>query len=645
MPPTSEYHLYLMSRQVRCPNCGGGHTLVNPGIQMVVCDYCQTTFYWDKDGTAKMGTKSILPDSDSRLYMGATGKILGKTFQVVGHVRYEHSSGAWDEWYMNIEGGKAAWVSEDERKLSLERALKIEQAPPPAQDLQLGYKIKLSGHVFTVRETGVAKCVGNEGQLPFTVLPEEQYPYADVATPDGKHFGTIEYDEDGEVHAFMGKPLTHEQVTLDAPKPDKQQDLSEHAKDIECPNCGAPLEQPKGRTSDTIVCPFCGSQNDLTGSEARVMGINPKGLKTGLLFKVGASATFNGIKYEVCGRMVYKDDEGYRSREYLMWNQDRGYLWLAEENGHWVLSKPTRQTLKPDPLVAGYMIKPKSKFGMGNTDFAFYEKTNEQLVYVDGALPWLASVGDRFTCTTLVAPPRQYEIETDGSEVEYFLGKYMTPQEVFDAFGEKRTPPQPNGVFPCQPFTRGPTANALLKVGLVFAAINLLLLAYSYFISEPDLIFSGAFDDDAYLKETISEPFSITEGGVMDLKLHAPVSNNWLALDFALVDSNDKVQAEAGSEVSYYYGYEGGESWTEGSQTTEAFFKAPPPGTYRLILKGEAGTTRPPRIQVKLYQGAILSRYFLIIFIFTALAPLFEITRQKIFESRRWAPVTEDDDD
>ena len=75
---------------------------------MVVCDYCQTTVYWDADNVARMGAQSVLPDADTRLYMGATGTILGKRYEVAGHVRYEHYRGGWDEWYLSIEGGKAA---------------------------------------------------------------------------------------------------------------------------------------------------------------------------------------------------------------------------------------------------------------------------------------------------------------------------------------------------------------------------------------------------------------------------------------------------------------------------------------------------------------------------------------------------------
>ena len=41
----------------------------------------------------------------------------------------------------------------------------------------------------------------------------------------------------------------------------------------------------------------------------------------------------------------------------------------------------------------------------------------------------------------------------------------------------------------------------------------------------------------------------------------------------------------------------------------------------------------------------MLSRYFLAAFLLAFCFPLFELLRQGVFEKRRWAPVTEDDDD
>ena len=127
----------------------------------------------------------------------------------------------------------------------------------------------------------------------------------------------------------------------------------------------------------------------------------------------------------------------------------------------------------------------------------------------------------------------------------------------------------------------------------------------------------------------------------------------------AIVDDKDQVIAESGGEVAYYSGVEGGERWSEGSQEENVFFKAPGKGTYRLLLNGSNGAqqgarptkgglspgdNRGPTVTVDLYQGEILSRYFLFTFGAAILLPLFIMMRRRLFEQRRWAPVLEDDD-
>lgn len=610
---------------------------------MVICDYCQTTVYWDADNVARMGAQSVLPDADTRLYMGATGTILGKRYEVAGHVRYEHYRGGWDEWYLSIEGGKAAWVSEDERNLTLERKLKPSAPLPPREQLTPGMRLELSGHQFTVREIGRAKCVGGEGQLPFAVLPDEEYPYLDIASQDGQQFGTIEYDEEGAIHAYLGRPLEHQQLTLDAPKPERETDVSDQAQDVDCPHCGAPLEPPRNRQVETLVCEYCGAQNDLTGAKARVMGVNPEGEKPDFTFEIGQAGQFEGARYEVCGRLVHRDDEGYVSHEYLLWNPERGYLWLGEEDGHYQLTKPTRQRPEPDPLSAGPLLKPKSPIKVGDQQFEFYEACDERVVYVDGALPWLASVSDQFGNALMVAPPRLYEMEYEGGEVEYFQGRYLSAAEVWQAFGMSGEPPLPKGVHPAQPYRLGETARTLMIVGGIFALINLGLLIWSYLQPSRELIFETSFGNAIYAQEATSHRFQVGEDDLMAMEVHAPVRNGWVYLESAFIDSNDKVRAEVGAEVSYY----SGPDWSEGSRTETVEIQAPPPGTYRMIAKGSRGDNPngSSQVAVKLYQGGMLSRYYLILAIVLALFPAYAFARQHLFESRRWSPVIEDEDD
>ena len=89
-----------------------------------------------------------------------------------------------------------------------------------------------------------------------------------------------------------------------------------------------------------------------------------------------------------------------------------------------------------------------------------------------------------------------------------------------------------------------------------------------------------------------------------------------------------------GDEVSYYYGREGGESWSEGSRSKSRYLKAPPAGSYQLLAEVEGDRSVPVRIH--LTAGDRLTRYPLILAALMALIPVFTFMRWRNFERDRW---------
>ncbi|MCK5799075.1 MAG: hypothetical protein KAI47_17905, partial [Deltaproteobacteria bacterium] len=93
-------------------------------------------------------------------------------------------------------------------------------------------------------------------------------------------------------------------------------------------------------------------------------------------------------------------------------------------------------------------------------------------------------------------------------------------------------------------------------------------------------------------------------------------------------------------------------SWSEGNKKKTAYFRGPPAGTYKLLVKANGGRWPSTRlgakgenIVVRVYSGIVRTRYFLISFIVILLISLFLWRRGSSFERRRWASVMEDDDD
>ncbi|MCP4403033.1 MAG: DUF4178 domain-containing protein [bacterium] len=201
------------AQEIQCPSCGAGHTILNPGVITVVCDYCGNAVYWDQEKIADAGKQSILPEGFSRLYRGAGGSLFGKRFVVSGRVRYSFGKGFWDEWFLDFENGESGWLSEDNHEFAYEKSFPEPNAPP-ISSLSPGAKLTVHKKQFAIEEVGEAECLGVEGDLPLQLQSGEKYAFADGSTPDGNYTLGIEYDSDPPT-VFLGRWVKNVSLKLD----------------------------------------------------------------------------------------------------------------------------------------------------------------------------------------------------------------------------------------------------------------------------------------------------------------------------------------------------------------------------------------------------------------------------------------------
>lgn len=120
------------------------------------------------------------------------------------------------------------------------------------------------------------------------------------------------------------------------------------------------------------------------------------------------------------------------------------------------------------------------------------------------------------------------------------------------------------------------------------------------------MVFSEQFLKEELTTEVYSEPFKIpTDDNVIKITAYCALDNAWMDFQFALVQDNETVCHVDGMDISYYHGYEGGESWSEGSRKSSAYFKVPKAGNYRLLThavsaRGNAMTARKAEHDVKI---------------------------------------------
>jgi hypothetical protein len=75
------------------------------------------------------------------------------------------------------------------------------------------------------------------------------------------------------------------------------------------------------------------------------------------------------------------------------------------------------------------------------------------------------------------------------------------------------------------------------------------------------------------------------------------LDNNWIGLDLMLVNKATGQAWPVTRELAYYYGRDGGESWSEGSRSDEVVFLDIPPGTYYLTVDPDLAPEKPVPVQ------------------------------------------------
>jgi hypothetical protein len=615
----------------------------------VVCEFCSSTLYREGE-VLTAGKKSIVGEPRSNLAVGARGRVGGLELEILGRVRFDHGTGQWDEWYAVDTGGRDHWIVEDERSYALERpggevdlVLDADGAPV------LGAIVRHMGKDFQVDELGSATCVGGEGVLPRHIEPGETYRFVDLTAVNDDAILAIELGEPGEPpQVYVGRAVPASEVLF----PPRQAPMAGdpdagprvEAKSVQCGQCGSGFDlSAQGDPALTATCTSCGAILQLDEGAARVVGSNNQDVV--FPFAVGDRAELLDGDYEVVGRMLYAESDGSRTREYLLWSASAGYLWLEEYDGHY---KAVRPTQKGPALSTLRGAMERQKVDCGGHTYQLYEWGLSNLVYVDGALPWLANTGDGQEYFDLVDPPLCYSVEiTAGKEMERFEGTWIDSREVYAAFGKESRWQSPFGVGSAQPNPVGPTSRLASKLFFAFGLLNLFMACGT--MGGGDVLSSASLGPGDFAPgpdggggSWTSEPFRIpADANIMGLHVGTNLSNNWASVSAAILPvGSDEPIGVLTKDLEYYSGHDSEGSWSEGSRKGSRFAVAPPAGEYRIEVEVEASAS--VRLTVQVTARDRLTRWPLLVGIMMCLPGFLIFLRRMSFENRRWG-VGEDD--
>jgi len=176
----------------------------------------------------------------------------------------------------------------------------------------------------------------------------------------------------------------------------------------------------------------------------------------------------------------------------------------------------------------------------------------------------------------------------------------------------------------------------------VFLILLLSLAVGVYWMESDEQVFEQMFEFNTNAKGEASFVTNVFQlkGRTADVELttKANVDNNWIYLNFALIDQDTGHAYNFGREISYYHGYDSDGSWTEGSTSNTVTVPSVPAGNYYLRIEPESDSDHGLiRYSVTVNRDVPQASFFGIA-VLALLIPAGLITWRSLnFEHLRWA--------
>lgn len=654
-----------MSVRVQCPSCGGPVVFAVGSSMVAVCSYCRSAVARSDRSVEDIGKVAALVDTGAILKVGLVGTYEGQTFRLTGRTQLGHAAGGvWDEWYAAFDGNRWGWLSEAQGHFYLlfEEAAEDESLPD-FDELDPGDEVDLDEIPVrtVVAEVGTATVKGAEGELPFRIVPNSTYSYADLSTADDG-FATLDYSQ-APPALYVGREVTLDDLGIPKDvRPKQAFELREvKAKKIACPNCGGPLELRAPDRTERVGCPYCGSMLDATRGELTLLNALQEPPFQPLI-PLGSTGKFGDDERMAIGavqRSVTVEGVDYFWYEYLLYHPRDGFEWLVCSDNHW-----TR--VKGVPVAAVDDLGGTAKYA--GRKFKRFQSGIATVRAVLGECYWKVSVGDRSGTVDFIAPPQmlscEYSRTPDSKEVNWSVGSYLTPSEVRKAFDLESALPSPKGVAPNQVFPY----KSIYKLSVWFiAALVVLGIVLTIAIpsrkvyettfqlrnSDPSLASTPGAIAPAADKTQIffTEPFDLKANRNVRVTVRCPEMSGWVAVEGDLVQKSNGLIQPFFVPLTYYKGVEDGEEWTEGSTEGSTYLSAQPAGQYsiRVEVEKELAATAGP-LSVRVDQGSSSGLGWFCSLGTLGIVPFFVCIYHFFFHSSRWsnssiAPYFLDDDE
>jgi hypothetical protein len=630
-----------------CPGCGAPIAFRWSSSIQTTCEQCHAILIRTDVNLAKVGVVSDLPPDSSPIQIGTEGRFGNHSFTVAGRIIYDYPEGSWNEWHIVMNDGASAWLSDAQAEYALTFVNPGTELPKAAA-VHVGASFTWNHVEYQAATITHAHYRGVQGELPFEYWDKSECTFIDLRSATAE-FATLDYSDDapqlylGKIVDFEALQLTNlRDLALESSMPGMSGQPKPGVQSMLCPNCGAPLTVRSGSRAVTVVCEFCSSLLDSTSSQLKLIERFKAAQKVDPLIPLGSRGKWRGVVYDVIGfqrRATQIEGCTYYWREYVLFNPYKGFRYFTEFDGHWNDATAVSGMPQTGNRQAKYLGKTYRYFQecIGKTDFVL------------GEFPWRVTMGDSCDVIDYIAPPFVLSSETSNQETTWTLSEYVRGAEIWRAFNLEGAPPETHGVFENQPDSAGGTASSIWLWFMGMAAIWLVMLIWNMSTARRDQVFShdysfqpAATAEPGFEASFVTPSFRLTgRTSAVRVNTQADLSNQWIYLNYTLINQDTGQAYDFGREVSYYYGVDSDGSWTEGSGSDSVTLPSIPSGNYYLRVEPESDASfKPIHYAVTVIRDVPTGGPYAAVF-FLLLLPALALGYHAFhFEQQRWAEST-----
>lgn len=414
--------------------------------------------------------------------------------------------------------------------------------------------------------------------------------------------------------------------------------------EITCPKCKTKMPRYTGARAQYFSCISCYTFFSDKNHVIKVEGDFVK--KMTARIPLGAVGRFDGIDFTVVGLLIGKEISSFHYwNEYILYNPDLGYITLSEYEGHWNI---VQQIAAPKKLTNDYSYEDK-RYTLFNSYNMFYASAQGEFTF--DLIPKQDT-----EVTEYIAPPHSLLKEKYEGRVDWHQATYVSPKEVRDAFkaSTKVNTASPRGTYSNQPNPYAEKSRWVWIYGLAFLMLLAVFAILQDFINPAQRVFSETLPIDTVSRKSTTAKSYVSNDFVLKsafgysslrLAMSAPIDNTWVDAEINLINqqTDDEYNTEVG--VEYYHGYEGGENWSEGSNTEDKILSMVPDGTYKLSITPHTEYTtnvdgdvtfKTALYAVHIDQSTSITSNYVWIILLVLAYPIYVSIRSGVRESNRW---------